>query len=57
MAERDELGDITDQGPWEREDEDSSDEAARDGEDENVDEDGPLEPEIETFPVPGTDPI
>jgi hypothetical protein len=26
MAERDELGDITDQGPWEREEEGSSDE-------------------------------
>jgi hypothetical protein len=26
MAERDELGDITDQGPWEREDEQPSDE-------------------------------
>lgn len=24
MAERDELGDIKDQGPWEREDEDES---------------------------------
>jgi hypothetical protein len=26
MAERDELGDIKDQGPWEREDEEPSDE-------------------------------
>jgi hypothetical protein len=26
MAERDELGDITDQGPWEREDEHTTDE-------------------------------
>jgi hypothetical protein len=26
MAERDELGDIKDQGPWERDDEQSSDE-------------------------------
>jgi hypothetical protein len=26
MAERDELGDIKDQGPWEREDEQPSDE-------------------------------
>lgn len=26
VAERDELGDITDQGPWEREDEHASDE-------------------------------
>ncbi|HJV29426.1 MAG TPA: hypothetical protein VJ645_02825 [Gaiellaceae bacterium] len=26
MAERDELGDITDQGPWEREDEHADDE-------------------------------
>ena len=25
MAERDELGDITDQGPWEREDEGTTD--------------------------------
>ena len=25
MAERDELGDITDQGPWEREDEQAAD--------------------------------
>jgi hypothetical protein len=27
MAERDELGEISDQGPWEREDEQASDEA------------------------------
>lgn len=26
MAERDELGDIADEGPWEREDEQASDE-------------------------------
>jgi hypothetical protein len=29
-AERDELGDITDQGPWEREDEQAADERASD---------------------------
>jgi hypothetical protein len=27
MAERDELGDITDQGPWEREDEETAPES------------------------------
>lgn len=35
MAERDELGDITDQGPWEREDEHVDDE--RESEDETED--------------------
>jgi hypothetical protein len=33
-AERDELGDIKDQGPWEREDEHSSDEPEPDEESE-----------------------
>ena len=33
-AERDELGDIKDQGPWEREDEQAADEPAADEPDE-----------------------
>ena len=34
MAERDELGDIKDQGPWEREDEQASDEPEPEEEDD-----------------------
>jgi hypothetical protein len=36
-AERDELGDIKDQGPWEREDEDAADQPAADEENDSAD--------------------
>ncbi len=40
-AERDELGDIKDQGPWEREDEQATDEPAEaEAETEQPDRDG-----------------